>query len=125
MYLRHRPLRIAEDGSGHRAGGLLRVAARCAGVNPRISHLINLDLHLWVHDKGTGAMLAEIPVPQNASGSETTDYLMPYGILRGAPWPGCLSRSSLRYQWVVARLPASSPGIRDDFDSGAVADVYE
>ena len=90
MYLWHRPLRIAEDGAGHRAGGLLRVAARCAGVNPRISHLINLDLHLWVHDKGTGAMLAEIPVPQNASGSETTDYLMPYGILRRCPLAGML-----------------------------------
>jgi len=58
--------------------------------------LINLDRRLWVHDKGTGAMLAEIPVPQNASSSETTDYLMPCGILRRAPWPGCLSRSSLR-----------------------------
>jgi hypothetical protein len=37
------------------------------GINPRISHLINLDPHLWVHDKGIGAMLAEIPVPQNAA----------------------------------------------------------
>ena len=60
------------------------------GSTPRISHLINLDLHLWVHDKGTGAMLAEIPVPQNASGSETTDYLMPYGILRRCPLAGML-----------------------------------
>ena len=101
------------------------VAPRCAGVNPRISHLINLNPHLWMRDKGTGAMRAEIPVPQNASSSETTAYLMPYGILRRAPWPGCLSRSSLRYQWVVAGLTSSGPGISDDFDSGADADVHE
>ena len=119
----HVPLASAASHRRRRCWSSCRWAI--AGGRPLCRGQPALTLSIWVHDKGTGAMLAEIPVPQNASGSETTDYLMPYGILRGAPWPGCLSRSSLRYQWVVARLPASSPGIRDDFDSGAVADVYE
>ena len=40
-----------------------------AGVNRRISDLANLDPHLWVYDKSTGEMLAEIPLPANATGS--------------------------------------------------------
>ena len=40
-----------------------------AGVNRRISDLANLDPHLWVYDKATGEMLAEIPLPANATGS--------------------------------------------------------
>jgi quinoprotein glucose dehydrogenase len=30
------------------------------------------DAHLWVHDKTTGAMLAEIPIGSNAGGSPMT-----------------------------------------------------
>jgi len=30
------------------------------------------DPHLWVYDKETGAMLAEIPLPANATGSPIT-----------------------------------------------------
>jgi quinoprotein glucose dehydrogenase len=40
-----------------------------AGSNRRISDLFNLDPHLWVYDKTTGEMLAEIPLPANATGS--------------------------------------------------------
>ena len=42
------------------------------GLKRRISDLANIDPHLWVHDKTTGAMLAEIPLPQNATGSPIT-----------------------------------------------------
>ena len=42
------------------------------GLNRRISDLANIDPHLWVHDKTTGAMLAEIQLPQNATGSPIT-----------------------------------------------------
>ena len=38
----------------------------------RINDLANVDPHLWVHDKLTGEMLAEIPLPQNATGSPIT-----------------------------------------------------
>jgi len=38
----------------------------------RINDLANVDSHLWVHDKLTGEMLAEIPLPQNATGSPST-----------------------------------------------------
>src|SRR5262245_55429713 len=48
-------------------------------------------------------MLAQIPVPQNANSSETTDYLMPYGILRRAcayrkPHPSVMPRWN-RLSW--------------------------
>ena len=92
------------------------------GSTPRISHLINLDQHLWVHDKGTSRKFRYRRTPAAARPPTISCPTASFG---AAPWPGCLSRSSLRYQWVVARLPASSPGISDDFDSGAVADVYE
>ncbi len=41
-------------------------------ANRRISDLANLDPHLWVHDKATGEMLAEIPLPANATGAPIT-----------------------------------------------------
>ncbi|TXL78789.1 hypothetical protein FHP25_07285 [Vineibacter terrae] len=41
-------------------------------ANRRISDLSNLDPHLWVYDKATGEMLAEIPLPANATGSPIT-----------------------------------------------------
>ena len=83
----HRPLRIAEDGAGHRAGGLLRVAARRVGVNPaHQSPYQSRPASLGARQRH----LAEIQVPQNASSSETTDYLMPYGILRSCPLAGML-----------------------------------
>jgi quinoprotein glucose dehydrogenase len=40
-----------------------------AGINRRVSDLANLDPHLWVYDKATGEMLAEIALPANATGS--------------------------------------------------------
>jgi quinoprotein glucose dehydrogenase len=42
------------------------------GVGRQVSDLHNLDPHLWVYDKSTGEMLAEIPLPANASGSPIT-----------------------------------------------------
>jgi quinoprotein glucose dehydrogenase len=48
-------------------------------VNPRpgpsgrrVFDLLVRDAHLWVYDKATGDMLAEIPVPSNASGAPMT-----------------------------------------------------
>ena len=38
----------------------------------RSSTPFNIDPHLWVHDKTMGAMHAEIPPPQNATGSPIT-----------------------------------------------------
>ena len=38
----------------------------------RINDLANVDPHPWVHDKLTGEMLAEIPLPQNATDSPIT-----------------------------------------------------
>ena len=38
----------------------------------RINDLANVDPHLWIHDKLTGEMLAEVPLPQNATGSPIT-----------------------------------------------------
>ena len=43
-----------------------------AGGTRRIADLANLDPHLWVYDKATGEMLAEIPLPANATGSPIT-----------------------------------------------------
>jgi quinoprotein glucose dehydrogenase len=43
-----------------------------AGSGRRVSDLANLDPHLWVHDKATGEMLAEIALPANATGSPIT-----------------------------------------------------
>ncbi len=40
-----------------------------AGVNRRISDLANFDPHLWVYDRFTGEIPAEIPLPGNATGS--------------------------------------------------------
>ena len=42
------------------------------GSGRRVNDLSNLDPHLWVYDKTTGEMLAEIPLPQNATGSPIT-----------------------------------------------------
>jgi len=42
------------------------------GTGRRVSDLANVDPHLWVHDKATGKMLAEVPLPQNATGSPIT-----------------------------------------------------
>ena len=33
---------------------------------------VSADPHLWVYDKETGEMLAEIPLPANATGSPIT-----------------------------------------------------
>jgi quinoprotein glucose dehydrogenase len=43
-----------------------------AGSTRRVSDLRNLEPHLWVYDKATGEMLAEIPLPANATGSPIT-----------------------------------------------------
>jgi quinoprotein glucose dehydrogenase len=45
---------------------------RIAQGGRRVSDLANLDPHLWVHDKATGEMLAEIPLPANATGAPIT-----------------------------------------------------
>ena len=37
-----------------------------------IMDLHNLDPHLWVYDKASGEMLAEIPLPANAVGAPIT-----------------------------------------------------
>jgi len=37
-----------------------------------ISDMNNRDPHLWVYDKATGEMLAEIPLPANAAGAPMT-----------------------------------------------------
>ena len=42
------------------------------GLDMPISDLNNLDPHLWVYDKTTGEMLAEIPLPANATGAPMT-----------------------------------------------------
>ena len=41
------------------------------GTSP-IADLNNLDPHLWVYDKTTGEMLAEIALPANATGAPMT-----------------------------------------------------
>ena len=47
---------------------------RIAGAR-RIWELNNRDSQLWLYDKATGEMLAEIPMPQNATGSPATYML--------------------------------------------------
>ena len=42
------------------------------GINAPIRDLHNLDPHLWVYDKATGAKLAEIELPSNATGAPIT-----------------------------------------------------
>ena len=42
------------------------------GLNMPIMELHNLDPHLWVYDKATGEMLAEIELPANATGAPMT-----------------------------------------------------
>ena len=42
------------------------------GTARRVSDLFNFEPHLRVYDKATGAMLAEIPLPANATGSPIT-----------------------------------------------------
>jgi quinoprotein glucose dehydrogenase len=42
------------------------------GYNVPVRDLNNLDPHLWVYDKATGAMLAEIALPANAVGAPIT-----------------------------------------------------
>jgi quinoprotein glucose dehydrogenase len=42
------------------------------GLNMPIRDLFNLDPHLWVYDKTTGEMLAEMELPANATGAPMT-----------------------------------------------------
>ena len=42
------------------------------GFNVPVRDLFNLDPHLWVYDKASGEMLAEIELPANATGSPMT-----------------------------------------------------
>jgi quinoprotein glucose dehydrogenase len=42
------------------------------GLNMPIRDLFNLDPHLWVYDKTTGEMLAEMELPANATGAPIT-----------------------------------------------------
>ncbi|MBR0752640.1 pyrroloquinoline quinone-dependent dehydrogenase [Bradyrhizobium jicamae] len=42
------------------------------GLNLPIRDLHNLDPHLWVYDKATGEMLAELELPANAAGAPMT-----------------------------------------------------
>jgi quinoprotein glucose dehydrogenase len=42
------------------------------GLNVPIRDLHDLDPHLWVYDKTSGAMLAEIELPSNATGAPIT-----------------------------------------------------
>jgi quinoprotein glucose dehydrogenase len=42
------------------------------GLNMPIRDLFNLDPHLWVYDKTTGEMLAEMALPANATGAPMT-----------------------------------------------------
>ncbi len=41
-------------------------------LNLPIRNLHNLDPHLWVYDKASGEMLAEIELPANATGAPMT-----------------------------------------------------
>jgi quinoprotein glucose dehydrogenase len=45
---------------------------RSVGLNMPILELHNLDPHLWVYDKTSGEMLAEIALPANANGAPIT-----------------------------------------------------
>ena len=42
------------------------------GLNMPILELHNLDPHLWVYDKTSGEMLAEIALPSNTTGAPMT-----------------------------------------------------
>jgi len=42
------------------------------GANVPIRDLYNLDPHLWVYDKISGEMLAEMELPANATGAPMT-----------------------------------------------------
>ena len=42
------------------------------GGTRRIADLNNFDPHLWVYDKASGEMLAEIALPANATGAPIT-----------------------------------------------------
>jgi quinoprotein glucose dehydrogenase len=42
------------------------------GGTRRINDLSNFDPHLWVYDKSSGEMLAEIALPANATGAPIT-----------------------------------------------------
>jgi quinoprotein glucose dehydrogenase len=42
------------------------------GLNMPIRDLFNLDPHMWVYDKTTGEMLAEMELPANATGAPMT-----------------------------------------------------
>ena len=43
-----------------------------SGLNMPIMELHNVDPHLWVYDKTSGEMLAEIALPANATGAPMT-----------------------------------------------------
>jgi quinoprotein glucose dehydrogenase len=47
-------------------------APRISQSGRAVSDLANFDPHLWVYDKETGEMLAELPLPANATGSPIT-----------------------------------------------------
>jgi quinoprotein glucose dehydrogenase len=52
--------------------GYFGVPRLAPGGTRRIADLNNFDPHLWVYDKTTGAMLAEISLPANAAGAPIT-----------------------------------------------------
>jgi quinoprotein glucose dehydrogenase len=58
--------------------GYYRTPRVVQGLNRRISDFANIDPHLWVHDKTTGAMLAEIPLPQG--GGPLVEELIAVGL---------------------------------------------
>ena len=47
-------------------------APRFLPANMPVRDLHNLDPHLWVYDKSSGAMLAEMELPANATGAPMT-----------------------------------------------------
>ena len=49
--------------------GVLTNSRRSPLTGLTITDLLVRDAHLWVYDKASGEMLAEIPLPGNASGS--------------------------------------------------------
>ena len=62
-----------EDGDDRCPDGISRTDARLVpGLNMPIRDLFNLDPHLWVYDKTTGEMLAEMALPANATGAPMT-----------------------------------------------------
>jgi hypothetical protein len=61
-----------QDRHDRGADGLQRSAARRARLQCAGPDLFNFDPHLWVYDKASGEMLAEMELPANATGSPIT-----------------------------------------------------